>query len=440
MSSTTSDSSPLHLSELHVEDVLRVRRVDLTFEPGSTTWIVGDNGQGKTSLFEAIRMVLGGEAEIPSQPLRIGADKGNILIVVRKDNGEEAFTAERTFTEKGTYLKVTLAGKALPGGPQSFLNQFRSSMCFDAGKFADSEDKERLDILLRVSTIPIDLAATDRRIAELREDRVATHRVRERAKKNAGPGPGAEPIPPDTSAIEREWAAAQRAEQERADTNLRLNAAKIAREDLQKRIDALVAEAKREDERIAGLVNNSRIPLPDIEGIRARHVAAMDEKSRTQAKRDEWLRMKMAADAVAQAEKEYEAADAAVKAAEKQRADALAQAQFPIPSLCLTYSEDGKPTICVRGRDNSVVPFSQKSQAERLIISYVVMARMPNNRLRLALIRDGNALDTKARENIAKIGRKLGFETLIERVAQDVAGAVVIEDGGVKATVPGAAS
>ena len=65
----------LKITALEVENVKRVRTVAMTIEGNALTVIGGNNGQGKTSILDAITWTLGGDRFRPSNPVRDGAEK-----------------------------------------------------------------------------------------------------------------------------------------------------------------------------------------------------------------------------------------------------------------------------------------------------------------------------------------------------------------------------
>ena len=82
----------MKISSLEIENVKRVRAVHLEPAANGLTVIGGKNGQGKTSVLDAIAWALGGEKYRPSAPQREGAALGPRLKVVL-DNG---LVVERT--------------------------------------------------------------------------------------------------------------------------------------------------------------------------------------------------------------------------------------------------------------------------------------------------------------------------------------------------------
>jgi DNA repair ATPase RecN len=132
--------SGVRITSLEVENVKRVRAVAL--EPSDTglTVIGGRNGQGKTSVLDAVMWTLGGDRFRPTAPLRDGADK--IATKIELTNG---LVAERR-GEGGGVLKVTdTTGKR---GGQALLNEFVSVFALDLPKFINASATEKAQMLL----------------------------------------------------------------------------------------------------------------------------------------------------------------------------------------------------------------------------------------------------------------------------------------------------
>ncbi|MDO5765554.1 MAG: ATP-binding protein, partial [Elusimicrobiales bacterium] len=64
---------PIRIMSLQLENVKRVRAVALTPTPTGLTILGGRNGQGKTSVLDAIAWALGGDRYRPSAPQRDGS-------------------------------------------------------------------------------------------------------------------------------------------------------------------------------------------------------------------------------------------------------------------------------------------------------------------------------------------------------------------------------
>ena len=106
---------------------------------------------------------------------------------------------------------------------------------------------------------------------------------------------------------------------------------------------------------------------------------------------------------------------------DKQKQDALAQAEYPIDGLA--FDDTGVTYNCI--------PFRQCSSAERLKVS-MAMAMAMNPKLRVIRIMDGSLLDRDNMELIHGMAVEQDYQVWVETVGEDASVGVVIEDGMVK--------
>ena len=157
------------INKLEIENVKRVRA--LTLEPGQNglTVIGGRNGQGKTSVLDAISWALGGDRHRPTQPQR----EGSVVppsIRVKLSNG---LLVERK--GKNSALRVTDPSGARYG--QQLLDDFVTQLALDLPKFLHATPKEKAQTLLKVIGVGDQLALLDKEEAELYSERLLTGRI-----------------------------------------------------------------------------------------------------------------------------------------------------------------------------------------------------------------------------------------------------------------------
>ena len=130
------------IDSFEIENTKRIKTVSLEPSPQGLTVIGGRNGQGKTSVLDAITWALAGERYRPSNPQREGSVlPPNIRIVL--DNG---LVVERK--GKNSALKVTKPEGG--AGGQQLLNEFISTFALDLPKFMAATGKEKADMLLDI--------------------------------------------------------------------------------------------------------------------------------------------------------------------------------------------------------------------------------------------------------------------------------------------------
>lgn len=166
------------ITGLEIENVKRVRAVVLdadTLRPNGLCLIGGDNGQGKTTILDAICGALGGDEF--RQPVRDGAERGTVRVTL--SNG---IVAERIYTSGGS-SRLKVEDPSGRKGGQALLNDFVSPFALNVGEFMLASDKEKAKILLKV--IGVNPQPYEERIRTLEADRLIKGRERDRAKGHA---------------------------------------------------------------------------------------------------------------------------------------------------------------------------------------------------------------------------------------------------------------
>jgi hypothetical protein len=128
--------------------------------------------------------------------------------------------------------------------------------------------------------------------------------------------------------------------------------------------------------------------------------------------------------AALRAEAEAKRLDAEVTAVDRQKAEALLAAKFPVEGLGF-----GDTGVTLNG-----LPLEQASGAEQLRVS-LAMGIALNPKLRVMLIRDGSLLDETSLALVGQMAERADMQVWIEMVADRGAAGVVIEDGMVEGAV-----
>lgn len=139
---------PLKIIRLIAENVKKLRAIQITPE-GRIVQISGPNAAGKTSVLDCIWYALGGGNSLPEEPIRKGAARGEIHL----DLGEMIIT--RTFTQKGSYLKVSSKDGLEWKSPQKVLDKLLGKLSFDPLAFTRLDEAKQREQLLSMITIPL---------------------------------------------------------------------------------------------------------------------------------------------------------------------------------------------------------------------------------------------------------------------------------------------
>lgn len=167
----------IKINAFEIENLKRVRAVRLEPAENGLTVIGGRNGQGKTSVLDAIAWALGGDKYRPSEPQRDGSvvppsihiTLSNGLIVERKGkNGD---------------LKVTDPNGRRGG--QQLLNDFIEQFALDLPKFMQSPARDKAATLLRIIGVGDKLDELERREKELYNTRRTVGQIADQKAKFA---------------------------------------------------------------------------------------------------------------------------------------------------------------------------------------------------------------------------------------------------------------
>lgn len=132
----------IKINTLQIENIKRVKAVALTPVENGLTVIGGKNGQGKTSVLDAIAWALGGDRYRPSNPER----EGSTLPPHIKLTLSNGLTVERS--GKNSALKVVDTTGKRSG--QQLLNEFVEQLAIDLPRFLQASNRDKADTLLQV--------------------------------------------------------------------------------------------------------------------------------------------------------------------------------------------------------------------------------------------------------------------------------------------------
>lgn len=167
----------IKINTLEAENLKRIKAIKMEVGPNGLTLIGGRNGQGKTSVLDAITYALGGERYRPSEIKREGSmvdpyikiELSNGLVVERKG--------------KNSSLKVTDPSGKVHG--QKLLTDFLTEFSLDLPKFLASSAKEKTNALLRIIGVGDKLLGLDNKEKSAYERRHSVGVIADQKSKHA---------------------------------------------------------------------------------------------------------------------------------------------------------------------------------------------------------------------------------------------------------------
>lgn len=406
-------TEPVKINELLIENVKRVKAVQ--FEPSADglTIIGGRNGQGKTSVLDAIAWALGGNNYKPSVPERDGAlvppnlhiELSNGLIVERKG--------------KNSTLKVTDPNGNKSG--QQLLNEFVSTLALDLPKFINGSDKDKADSLLKILGIGDVLSQLDTKENQLYAQRTEVGRIADRKKKAADEMPMYPNVPKEpvsaTELIkqqqeilarngenERKRQDAARYEQMLAEAQIAFDEAKAALQKAEQ--DCLTARKSAEDlhdESTAELEKN----LAEIEALNIK-IRANSTKEAAEVEANNL-------------QQEYDGLTEQIESVREERNKLLDSAELPLPGLSV---KDGKLIY-------NNMPWDGMSGSDQLKVATAIVRKL-NPQCGFVLMDKLEQMDLETLREFGAWLKQEGLQVIATRVSTGDECSIIIEDGMVK--------
>lgn len=421
----------LKITSFEAENVKRVKAVELRPTESGLTVIGGRNGQGKTSVLDAIAWALGGNRFRPSDAKREGAatdprlrvELSNGIVVERKG--------------KAGALKVTDPEGKKAG--QALLDSFLESLALDLPRFMNGSDRDRAETLLQIIGIGDELEALDAEEERLYSRRTAIGQMARQKRAAAEemehyPDAPAEPVSAAELVLEQQEVLARNGENRRKreeareiDARCRDLAAELARlnreqEDLAVRIrraDEAYMRARADLEEASKtaeqLVDESTAEIEE----RLREIDEVNAKVRTNAAREAAM-----ADAD-ELQETYREMTEAVEAVRARRIALLDGAELPLPGLgvergALTYR--GKRWDCMSGSE------------QLRVATAIVRALKPT--CGFVLVDELEKMDPQTLAEFGEWAEGEGLQVIGTRVGGGDTCQIVIEDGRVAGGEP----
>jgi len=429
---TLTDGEGVRVLELHVENFMGIRVADVKPEPDGLVVVGGENGQGKTSLLNAIECALRGKAWHPGEPVRALQRCSDVKV----DLG--AITVHRRFNDDGTMtLKVRNMDGSTPSSPQATLDGLAGAISFDPLAFSRLKPAEQVDDVLRV--IGVDTRAMDAAIKTTFDERTTQNRETARLKVALDLLPSHDDAPDERVEVAELMTKAQNARDQNAAFQKARDAAHLKKDEAEL-AERLAQEAAADCVELQRKLELARVILKDANAQhdRAQSAQAAEERVTSQLVdfdlgpleqavlecegRNRKVLENQAKQAAANELKLAETLSGqltdSLEAKRQARTEAMASARMPIEGLQL--SEDG---LRFGG-----APFAQASSAERLRTS-IAMGMALSPQLRVMLVRDGGILDRDGMALLESVALERGYQVWIERVGDSDPGALVLRDG-----------
>lgn len=405
------------ISSLELENVKRIRAVQIVPTSAGLTVIGGNNGQGKTSVLDAIAWALGGDRYRPSAPTR----DGSVIpprIRLELSNG---LVVERS--GKDSALKVSDPAGQRAG--QQLLNSFAEELALNLPKFMEASGKEKADTLLKIIGVGDRLATLELQEKQIYNQRHAIGQIADQKKKSAKempfyPDAPGKPISA-MELIQRQQAIlAQNGENQRKRERLehikfRKNSCVQVVQSLEERLENARASLKQAEADLE-IAQKDAMDLHDESTAQIeadlRNIEAINIKVRSNCDREK---------AEQEAEEysgQYEALTTELEGIRKQKYDLLNGAKLPLEGLSVEGGE-----LTYHGKK-----WDAMSGSDQLRVSTAIV-RALNPRCGFVLLDKLEQMDLRTLREFGAWLQEQGLQAIATRVSTGGECSIIIEDG-----------
>lgn len=408
------------INELELENVKRIKAVKVEPTQNGLTVIGGRNGQGKTSVLDAIAWALGGNKFKPSQPNR----EGSVLppnLKITLNNGLIV-----TRTGKNSSLKVTDPEGNKSG--QQILNKLIGEMALDVPKFMASTPKEKANYLLNILGIGEELTKLEMQERKIYDDRRAIGQIALQKQKYADelqdyPDAPKELVSASELIKQQQTIMAHNAENQRK----RMNQKSIYQEykaaegnvialeaqltEAKRKLDKLTDDLETANKDIVDLVDESTDELEEnikeIDAINVKVRANVDKERATKEAEE--------------AQQEYEDKSLELKKVREEKMHLLDSVQLPLPGLSI---EEGEIVFNGQKWDNM-------SGSDQLKVSTAIVRKL-NPNCGFVLLDKLEQMDLDTLKEFGEWLESEGLQAIATRVSTGDECSIIIDDGYVK--------
>lgn len=407
--------SSVKINSLELENVKRIKAVQLEPSENGLTVIGGKNGQGKTSVLDSIAWALGGDRFKPSSPQR----DGSVVPPHLKITLSNGLVVER----KGINSALKVIDPDGNKGGQQLLNEFIEQLALDLPKFMNSSAKEKADTLLKIIGVGDKLYELENKEQQLYNQRRAVGQIADQKEKYAKemvvyPDMPKEPVSASELILKQQEILArngenQRKRQQREYYDRELAQAQIEFDNAKQRLEAAEKNANIARQSAENLVDESTAEIEksiaDIDALNIKIRANLDkEKAEIDA---ECYR------------KQYDGLTNDIESVRKEKIDLLKGANLPLEGLSVDNGE-----LIFNG-----YKWDNMSGAEQLKVATAIVRKI-NPNCGFVLLDKLEQMDADTLKEFGAWLENEGLQAIATRVSVGDECSIIIEDGYSKTT------
>lgn len=398
------------ISTLELENVKRIKAVTLTPAENGLTIIGGRNGQGKTSVLDAIAWALGGDKFKPT-----GARRDSSVIPphlkIELSNG---LVVERS----GDSSRLKVVDPDGKKGGQQLLNEFVETLALDLPRFMSANSKAKADTLLKIIGVGDELYRLDNEEQRLYNQRTEVGKIADQKEKYARELPVYSGLPSEPISVSE----LIKAQQEILAKNGENQRKRARLAEIQREYNAKADELERLTKRIDELKNDLEIALKTAEALEDESTAEIEENignaEELNAKIRANLDRERAAAEAAEIRGQYDELTEKINETRNARTALLDGAEMPLEGLSVEGGEltyNGAKWDCMSG-------------AEQLKAATAIVRKL-NPNCGFVLLDKLEQMDTDTLREFGEWLESEGLQVIATRVSTGGECSIIIEDG-----------
>lgn len=414
------------INSLEIENVKRVKAVKLEPSANGLTVIGGRNGQGKTSVLDAIAWALGGGRKKPSQVEREGSVNQPYLKVVL-NNG---LIVER----KGKNSTLSVTDPTGEKGGQNLLDSFVEELAIDLPKFMEKTNKEKADTLLQIIGVGDQLALLEKKEKEKESERLLTGQDARRKKSHAEELIHYDGVPDDfikaSDLIQQQQEILgrngenQRLRQQSASIQQQNSNQSYLIQQKKQEIERLQAELAGLEEQQTKTTNDLVTAQKTVEQLQDESTVEIEESIAEIETINDKIRSNhtklIAEEEAHKLSQQYQVLDDEIEQIRKQKRDLLKSADLPLPELSVDEGE-----LVYRGQK-----WDNMSGSEQLRVSTAIVRKL-KPQCGFVLIDKLEQMDLQTLNEFSQWLEQEQLQAIAARVTTTDEAAIIIEDGEV---------
>lgn len=421
----------IKINKLEIENVKRVKAVQLEPSENGLTVVGGRNGQGKTSVLDSIAWALGGDRFKPSQADREGSVNAPYLKITM-NNG---LIVERK--GKNSTLQVTDPNGEKAG--QTLLNSFVEELAINLPKFMEATNKEKADTLLQIIGVGERLYELEKEEQEKYNYRRSIGQIADQKKKHAAELPSYDNVPDKLISTQDLINSQQEILARNGENQRKRQMAKQYKEQLEREtyqvnqkkaeIERLKAELVQIEQQVTETLTNLETAQKTAEQLQDESTAEVEASLRNIDETNEKIRTNHNKDLAEQEahdlRNQYEKLSGDIEDIRESKQELLKGADLPLPGLSV---EDGELTYNGQKWDNM-------SGSEQLRVSTAIVRKL-KPQCGFVLIDKLEQMDLQTLQEFGQWLEQEGLQAIAARVTGGEEATIIIEDGEVVGSNP----